>query len=452
MILGLETSCDETAAALVTEDGRILANVVASQAELHARYGGVVPEVASRRHLELVVPGRREALSEADAALDDVETVAVTRGPGLIGALLVGLSAAKALAWARRLPLVAGRPPARPRRLALPRARCAEPPFLCLLASGGHTLLLDVQDRSGYRVLGTTLDDAAGEAFDKGARLLGLGYPGGAELDRLAREGDPEAYGFPVARVPGLDFSFSGLKTALLYEVRDLPPDELERAPRRSCGVLPACDRHALVGRTREAAEQIGAERIAVVGGVAANSELRAALPDAALAPLPLCTDNAAMIASAARFLRGDPVAPLSCLGCVCLVGGVRPLSLACSHSSRSPRPCSRSQQARARPATMRNAWPPSAWRGLVGAPRQEVAVGQRVIVVLNTPVARRPDRSRGRSSRRSSAAALDVGRAGGSHQLIARPAQQGVRVRPEYFYARVFAGFSRRSTRRRSR
>src|SRR5918992_476885 len=173
VILGIETSCDETAAALLTQNGRVLANVVSSQAELHARYGGVVPEGASRHHLELILPALRQALSDAGAELGDVEAVGVTHGAGLLG-------------------------------------------------GGGHTLLLDVRDRGTFEVIGTTLDDAAGEAFDKGARLLGLGYPGGAEIDRLAREGDPEAFAFPIARLPGLDFSFSGVKTSLLYTVRDL--------------------------------------------------------------------------------------------------------------------------------------------------------------------------------------------------------------------------------------
>ncbi|HST17489.1 MAG TPA: tRNA (adenosine(37)-N6)-threonylcarbamoyltransferase complex transferase subunit TsaD [Gaiellaceae bacterium] len=303
MILGLETSCDETAAALVTSDGEILANVVASQADLHARFGGVVPEIASRRHLELVVPVVSSALAEAGAGLSDVEAVAVTTRPGLIGALLVGVSAAKALAWARRLPLVpVNHLHGHVASLYL-RPLELEPPFTCLLASGGHTLLLEVTDRSGYRVLGTTLDDAAGEAFDKGARLLGLGYPGGAELDALAQEGDPEAHRFPVARLDGLDFSFSGVKTALLYAVRGLTGDEL--AARRAD--LAAGYQRAIVTALVERIRATRAERIAVVGGVAANSELRAALPDAALAPLPLCTDNAAMIASAARFTQTVP-------------------------------------------------------------------------------------------------------------------------------------------------
>jgi N6-L-threonylcarbamoyladenine synthase len=302
MILGIETSCDETAAALVTADGRILANVVSSQAELHARFGGVVPEIASRRHLELVVPVIREALAEAGATLDDVDRVAVTQGPGLIGALLVGLAAAKAIAWSRRLPLVpVDHLDGHVASLYL-QPEPLEPPFLCLLASGGHTMLLDVRGHREHLLLGTTLDDAAGEAFDKGARLLGLGYPGGSKLDRLAREGDPEAYDFPVARVPGLDFSFSGLKTALLYAVRELEPAELERRRADLAASYQRAIVRALAGRVREAAERAGRERVAVVGGVAANSELRASLPGAAQVPLALCTDNAAMIASAARF------------------------------------------------------------------------------------------------------------------------------------------------------
>ena len=307
MILGVETSCDETAAALVTDDGRILSNVVASQAELHARYGGVVPEVASRRHLELVAPVVEEALARAGSSLDEVGSVAVTRGPGLIGALLVGISAAKAIAWSRRLPLVpADHLHGHVASLYL-QPQDLEPPFLCLLASGGHTMLLDVRDRAGFTVLGTTLDDAAGEAFDKGARLLGLGYPGGAALDRLAREGDPEAVRFPVPRLAGLDFSFSGLKTALLYAVRDLAPEELERRRPDLAASYQRAIVRALVERTADAVEQTGLEQVAVVGGVAANSELRASLPGAALAPLELCTDNAAMIASAARYAPAVP-------------------------------------------------------------------------------------------------------------------------------------------------
>jgi N6-L-threonylcarbamoyladenine synthase len=306
LILGLETSCDETAAALV-EDGEIRSSVVSSQADLHARFGGVVPEVASRRHLELVMPVIREALDEADASLEDLDAIAVTQGPGLIGALLVGLSAAKALAWGRGLPLIpVNHLHGHVASLYL-EPDPLEPPFLCLLASGGHTLLVDVPEPGAFRPIGTTLDDAAGEAFDKGARLLGLGYPGGAEIDRLARDGDPEAFAFPVARVPALDFSFSGVKTALLYEVRGLG-DGLEQRRADLAASYQRAIVRALAERTLAAAEETGARRIAIVGGVAANSELRAALPDAKAPPLALCTDNAAMIASAARYV--EPILP----------------------------------------------------------------------------------------------------------------------------------------------
>ena len=303
MILGIETSCDETAAALVTPDGEVRASVVASQAELHAAYGGVVPEIASRRHLELIGPVVREALARAAVALEDLDAVAVTQGPGLVGALLVGVSAAKALAWSRKLPLVpVDHLDGHVASLYLDSTQ-VEPPFLCLLASGGHTQLLAVRERGSSDLLGTTLDDAAGEAFDKGARLLGLGYPGGAAIDRLARNGDATAFAFPVAKLPGLDFSFSGLKTALLYAVKRLGEAELEE--RRAD--LAASYQHAIVTalsrRVADASRETGLDQVAVVGGVAANSSLRAALPDAVFAPLDYCTDNAAMIASAARFV-----------------------------------------------------------------------------------------------------------------------------------------------------
>jgi N6-L-threonylcarbamoyladenine synthase len=285
----------------------VLSSIVSSQAGLHARYGGVVPEIASRRHLELVTPVVRESLDDAGVSLDDLDAVAVTQGPGLVGALLIGLSAAKAIAWSRGLSLAPvdhldghvaslylGRDP-------------VEPPFLCLLASGGHTLLLAVHERGRSERLGTTLDDAAGEAFDKGARLLGLGYPGGAAIDELSRSGDPTAFIFPVARVDGLDFSFSGLKTALLYTVRDLGTAEAVRRKADLAASYQHAIVRALVARAREAAEQTGLGQLAVVGGVAANSALRTALPDARFAPLDLCTDNAAMIASAARYVERIP-------------------------------------------------------------------------------------------------------------------------------------------------
>jgi len=314
LILGLETSCDETAAALVTADGAIRASVVSHQADLHARYGGVVLEVASRRHLELAVPVVETALEQAGAALADVDAVAVTEGPGLIGALLVGLATAKAIAFARRLPLIpVDHLHGHVASLYL-QPDPLEPPFLCLLASGGHTLLAEVEDRAGYRPIGQTLDDAAGEAFDKGARLLGLGYPGGAALERLAAAGDPAAHPFPAAMAgkPGHDFSFSGLKTALRYAI-DRHPDEHHRADLAAS--YQAAIVRSLVDRAAGALEATGHTTLALVGGVAANRALRGALEArcAALgvrfraAPMALCADNAAMIASAARFTPPVP-------------------------------------------------------------------------------------------------------------------------------------------------
>jgi len=307
VILGLETSCDDTCAALVTRGGGIRSNVIASQGLLHARYGGVVPEIASRRHLELVDAVVADALERAGARLDDVETVAVTQGPGLIGALLVGLSSAKALAATRRLPLVAVDHLHGHVTASTLGPEAIQTPYLCLVASGGHTFLARVDEPSSYAVLGQTLDDAAGEAFDKGARLLGLGYPGGPEIDRLARDGDPEAFSFPRSAPGELDFSFSGLKTALLYRLRDEP--EAGRADLAASYQRAIVE--ALVARTRTALEREGLERLAIGGGVAANSELRSAVEQLGVAvwvpPIELCTDNAAMIAGAARFL--EPIA-----------------------------------------------------------------------------------------------------------------------------------------------
>jgi N6-L-threonylcarbamoyladenine synthase len=291
--------------------------VVASQAELHARYGGVVPEVASRRHLELCVPVVERALDDAGIGFGRVDAVAVTEGPGLIGALLVGLATAKALAFARRLPLIpVGHLHGHVASLYLEPQPVA-PPFLVLLASGGHTLLAEVDDHGpAMHVVGQTLDDAAGEAFDKGARLLGLGYPGGAALERLARDGDDHAHEFAVAMAgrEGLDLSFSGLKTALRTAVlADSADAEAGRAD------LAASYQRALVrslvSRTMRALEVTGRDTLAVVGGVAANSVLRSTLEQEcaragvrlALAPPALCSDNAAMIASAARFCPALP-------------------------------------------------------------------------------------------------------------------------------------------------
>jgi N6-L-threonylcarbamoyladenine synthase len=306
LVLGIETSCDETAAAVVGDTAPFIrSNIVFSQLAEHRPYGGIVPEVAARAHLSHLDPVIDRALAEAGIGFDALDAVAATGGPGLIGGVIVGVTEAKAIAFARGLPFVAVNH-LEGHALSARLAAAVEFPFLLLLVSGGHCQLLIVEGVGRYRRLGTTIDDAAGEAFDKGARLLGLGYPGGRELDLLARDSDPAAYNFPVARVPGLDFSFSGLKTALLYATRDLPPAELEARRADLAASYQRAIVRALVGRVREAEAELGGPRLAVVGGVAANSELRAALADAAIAPLPLTTDNAAMIASAARFT--DPV------------------------------------------------------------------------------------------------------------------------------------------------
>jgi N6-L-threonylcarbamoyladenine synthase len=306
VILALETSCDDTCAAVVDRNGAIRSNVVASQGLLHARYGGVVPEIASRHHLELVDAVTADALERAGARLDDIDTVAVTTGPGLIGALLVGVSSAKAIAASRRLPLVPVDHLHGHVTASMLGEEPIEPPYLCLVASGGHTFLARVDDPATYEVLGQTLDDAAGEAFDKGARLLGLGYPGGPAIDRLAREGDAEAFDFPRSAPGELDFSFSGLKTSLLYKVRELAePPLADLAASYQRAIV-----DALVARTRKALHKTGLRRLAIGGGVAANSELRGAVAELDVPvwvpPIELCTDNAAMIAGAARFL--DPL------------------------------------------------------------------------------------------------------------------------------------------------
>jgi len=315
VILALETSCDDTCAAVVEADGEVRSSRVATQGLLHARYGGVVPEVASRRHLELVDAVASDALESAGATLAEAEAVAVTRGPGLIGALLVGVSWAKALAAARGLPLVPvdhlhGHVVA-----STLRPDPIEAPYLCLVASGGHTFLARVEHPASYAVLGETLDDAAGEAFDKGARLLGLGYPGGPQLDRLAREGDPVAFDFPRSAPTGpsgegLDFSFSGLKTALLYRIRAMGEEETSRRRADLAASYQSAIVDALTARVAQALAREGLARLAIGGGVAANSQLRERLRELCAdlgvqlwtPPTELCTDNAAMIAAAARF------------------------------------------------------------------------------------------------------------------------------------------------------
>jgi len=308
-LLAIETSCDDTCAA-VLEGNRILSNVVSSQSA-HGRYGGVVPEVASRHHLELIEPVVDAALAEAELGLDRIEAVAVTAGPGLIGALLIGLSAAKAIAAPRRLPLIPTDHLHGHVAANFLEPEPLEPPFLCLICSGGHTLLAAVRDHSGFEVMGETLDDAAGEAIDKAARLLGLGYPGGPALERLAAEGDPERFRFPVAmsRDPGLDFSFSGLKTALVYRVRELEGEALEEARADLAAGFQAAVVGQLVAKLRRALRREAWPAVALGGGVAANRPLREAVRELCrqegvelkLVPGRLCTDNAAMIGAAAR-------------------------------------------------------------------------------------------------------------------------------------------------------
>lgn len=308
-ILALETSCDETAAAVV-EGRAILSNVVASQADLHTPYGGVVPEVAARHHLTTVNAVLDEALAEAGKSLDDIDAVAVTQRPGLIGALLVGVATAKALAWSRGLPLI----PVDHLRGHIFSTWLAplsiDPPYVSLVASGGHTRLDLVDGEGEVTLLGQTLDDAAGEAVDKGARMLGLGYPGGAALDRLAAGGNREAHEFPIglAGRDTLDFSFAGVKTALLYLLREIG-DPGDNATDIAASYQDAV-MQPLAERLLRAAEREEVGAVSIGGGVAANSRLRELVQEGAEArnlklaipPISLCTDNAAMIGAAAHF------------------------------------------------------------------------------------------------------------------------------------------------------
>jgi len=311
MLLAIETSCDDTCAA-VLDGARIRSNVISSQAAAHAGFGGVVPEVAARHHLELVEPVVEAALGEAGVALEEIDAVAATAGPGLIGALLVGISTAKAIAAARRLPLIPVDHIQGHVAANFLEPEPLEPPFLCLIASGGHTMLAAVRDHAGHEVLGQTLDDAAGEAFDKSARLLGLGYPGGPAVQHEAEEGDAEAFEMPVAmaRNPGLDFSFSGLKTAVLYRCRELGAEGVAERRADLAASFQAAVVEQLVTKLKRALKQGDWEAVALGGGVAANGPLREAVAEICeergvrlkLVPISLCTDNAAMIGSAARF------------------------------------------------------------------------------------------------------------------------------------------------------
>ena len=317
LVLGIETSCDETAAALVLGGNDIASSVVSSQIDLHAAFGGVVPEIASRAHLDLINPVIARAIVEAGVDEQRIDAVACTIGPGLIGALLVGVSAAKALALAWDVPFVGVNHLEAHLYAALLEDPDTELPIVVLLVSGGHTMLVEMTAPGGYRLLGQTIDDAAGEAFDKVARFLGLGYPGGPAIEAIARQGDPAAVAFPRAmRDQGLDFSFSGLKTSVMYHVRKHPDaDTADIAASFQEAVV-----DVLVHKARRAAADVGAKGIALGGGVAANGALREAVLAACAedgirgyVPSPaMCTDNAAMIAACGwHRLRLDGPTPL---------------------------------------------------------------------------------------------------------------------------------------------
>jgi N6-L-threonylcarbamoyladenine synthase len=321
-VLAIETSCDETAAAIVEDGRRALSDVIATQIEIHRRWGGVVPELASRNHVVQVMPVVDEALARAGVGPGDLDAIAVTSGPGLVGALLVGVQAAKALALAWGKPLVRVNHLEGHLVAAFLSEKAPEFPYLGLVVSGGHTSLYAARGFGDYALLGHTRDDAAGEAFDKGAKLLGLPYPGGVAIDRLAKEGDARAIRFPKAIVKGadLDFSFSGLKTALLHHVRKNGVPE-GRALADLCASYQEAIVRALVEKAFRAARRLQFDRLVLSGGVAANSRLRAAVTERAgeyegmqvFLPAPrLCTDNAAMIAVAGThaFLRGERAGP----------------------------------------------------------------------------------------------------------------------------------------------
>lgn len=324
LILGIESSCDETAAAVLEDGRRLRSTVVASQVEVHARYGGIVPELASRRHIEVITPVIRRALADAGIALADIDAVAVTAGPGLVGSLLVGVSVAKAIAYSRKLPLVGVNHLEGHIAAAQLDVPSLAHPFVALVVSGGHTHLYHVPTECAYRRLGRTRDDAAGEAFDKVAKLLGLGYPGGPLIERQAEGGDPCAIAFPRASVGdgSLDFSFSGLKTAVVHYLKGYGPNARPGgAPgpqeiRDICASFQQAVVDVLVERLMRAAHDVGVERLVVAGGVACNGALRRALKaeaeaegfDLFIPPPGLCTDNAAMIAAAGavRLQRGE--------------------------------------------------------------------------------------------------------------------------------------------------
>ena len=316
LILGIETSCDETAAAVVANGNTVVSSVVSSQVDLHARYGGVVPEIASRAHVELLTPAVAQALVESGIDGHELQAVAATVGPGLAGALLVGISAAKAYALAWGLPFIGVNHMEAHLYASFLEEPDLEPPLVVLLVSGGHTMLVSMDDHGRYRLLGTTVDDAVGEAYDKVARFLGLGYPGGPAIDRLAVHGDPAAIAFPRPMPEGFDFSLSGLKTAVIRYVHDHP----EAANADVAASFQAAVVDTLIDKTRRALAEVGAKTVCLGGGVAANSLLRERMLDLAtedglrcfLPSRAMCTDNAAMVAAAAWWrYQADGPTPL---------------------------------------------------------------------------------------------------------------------------------------------
>lgn len=317
VILAIETSCDETSAAVVVDGRKILSNIISSQIDLHKKYGGVVPEIASRKHVELVMPVINQALEEASVKLEEVDAIAVTYGPGLVGALLVGLSAAKGLAFAVDKPLIGVHHIEGHIAANYLENDVLEPPFICLVASGGHSHIVHVLDYNRFEIMGQTRDDAAGEAFDKIARALGLGYPGGPLIDAESAKGNSKAIEFPRVYFNdgSLDFSFSGLKTAVLNYLNGMARKGLEVLLPDVCASFQQAVVDVLVNNTLQAARMKNVKRVALAGGVAANSQLRSGMKEAAgqagmemFYPKPiLCTDNAAMVGAAAyyEFLQG---------------------------------------------------------------------------------------------------------------------------------------------------
>lgn len=312
VILGIESSCDETAASVVRNGREVLSNVISSQIALHTLYGGVVPEIASRKHIEKINVVIEEALAEAHMTLDDIDAIGVTYGPGLVGALLVGVSEAKAIAYAKNLPLIGVHHIEGHISANYIENKDLEPPFVCLVVSGGHTHLVIVKDYGKYEIVGRTRDDAAGEAFDKVARAIGLGYPGGPKIDKVSKEGNPNAIAFPRAKVAdsAYDFSFSGLKSAVLNylngcKMKNIPIVQADVAASFQKAVVDVLVEHAM-----HAVEEYGFKKFAIAGGVASNSALRSAMEEACKKrgvafyhPSPiLCTDNAAMIGAAAYY------------------------------------------------------------------------------------------------------------------------------------------------------